>query len=510
MAYRHYFLSLVTLVLGIVAYWSGLVEIVSRWNEQAAYSHGYIIPFIVLYILWERLPTLREAMNQPAWIGLVIISIALAGLIIGELSALYILLQYSFILFLVGWAFVTIGDATRYIIVPLAMLLLVIPLPYIIEVALSSQLQLWSSTLGVEMIRAFNIPVFLEGNSIDLGDYQLQVVEACSGLNYLFPLMSLGLVIAYFYQAPLWKRLLLIVATIPITVLMNSLRIAIVGISVEYGGIQLAEGILHDFEGWVIFILCTGILLGLVWLLEKWHWEPQPTKTVFSIKPISQQLWNMDYNRTINYWPLWSACGLMLMVTILLPLLDREHDNTVRMTELSSIPLQIGEWRGKRALLSPQISEKLGADATFLANYTQQNKAVPVNLYIAHYHSQRKGVSPHSPRVCIPGGGWEIRHFQRVTIEGHPANQVIIQKGHEKQLVYYWFFNGDQVIANEYVNKWYLFQNALWHNRTDGSLVRYITPIMKNESLEEADNRVKSLIQQTNRVLYQKLLSVGR
>ena len=119
------------------------------------------------------------------------------------------------------------------------------------------------------MIRAFNIPVFLEGNIIDLGGYRLQVVEACSGLNYLFPLMSLGFIIAYFYQAAFWKRLFIVLVTIPITVLMNSIRITLVGVSVNYGGISLAEGILHDFEGWIIFILSVAILFVIIWLFEQ-------------------------------------------------------------------------------------------------------------------------------------------------------------------------------------------------------------------------------------------------
>ena len=125
------------------------------------------------------------------------------------------------------------------------------------------QLQLLSSQLGVAFIRLFHIPVFLEGNVIDLGVYKLQVVDACSGLRYLYPMMSLGFLAAYLFQAPLWQRAIVFLSTIPITIAMNSLRIGLVGILVDHFGPQDADGFLHMFEGWIIFIACAGLLAGL-------------------------------------------------------------------------------------------------------------------------------------------------------------------------------------------------------------------------------------------------------
>ena len=142
-------------------------------------------------------------------------------------------------------------------------------MPYFIDAVLSWRLQIISSELGVAFIRLFQIPVFLEGNVIDLGQYKLQVVEACSGLRYLYPLMSLGFLAAYFFQAPLWQRALVFLSTIPITILMNSLRIGVVGIMVDNFGPQDADGFLHMFEGWIIFLACAILLVGLMHLLAR-------------------------------------------------------------------------------------------------------------------------------------------------------------------------------------------------------------------------------------------------
>src|SRR5262249_54860591 len=104
---------------------------------------------------------------------------------------------------------------------------------------------------------------------IDLGVYKLQVVEACSGLRYLYPLMSLGFLAAYLFQAPFWQRAVVFLSTIPITIAMNSLRIGIVGMLVDHFGPQDADGFLHLFEGWIIFVACAGLLAGIMYLLAR-------------------------------------------------------------------------------------------------------------------------------------------------------------------------------------------------------------------------------------------------
>ena len=98
------------------------------------------------------------------------------------------------------------------------------------------------------------MPVYLEGNVIDLGVTMLQVAEACSGLRYLFPIMSFTYVFAVLYRGPLWQKLVLLALAVPVAVMMNAVRIGIIGILVDRYGVAQAEGFLHVFEGWVVFL----------------------------------------------------------------------------------------------------------------------------------------------------------------------------------------------------------------------------------------------------------------
>jgi len=261
---------LVSLIILIYIYYDGLSYMVKFWNEREEYGHGFIIPFITLFLIWQKSDQLEKLKYTGSWLGVVLLSIGLLLFFIGELSSIYTIIQYASLIALFGAVFSLMGaQSFRIILVPLFILLFMIPLPNFLYNNLSSQLQLISSQIGVSVIRLFDISVFLEGNVIDLGVYKLQVVEACSGLNYLFPLMTLAFITAYFFTGAFWKKAIIFLSSIPITILMNSFRIGAIGVTVEYWGTEMAEGFLHDFEGWAVFMSCIGILIAEMWILAR-------------------------------------------------------------------------------------------------------------------------------------------------------------------------------------------------------------------------------------------------
>ena len=148
------------------------------------------------------------------------------------------------------------------------MLLTMFPFPNFLYTKISWQLKLISSQLGVTIMQAFGMSAFREGNVIDLGFTQLQVVDACSGLRYLIPLVVLGLLLAYFFKAAFWKRVVVVVSTIPLSIVTNGLRIALTGVVYEQWGAELAEGFFHGFSGWFIFIVSLGTLFLEMWVLQ--------------------------------------------------------------------------------------------------------------------------------------------------------------------------------------------------------------------------------------------------
>src|SRR5262245_31933009 len=259
-----------SVLVALAAFSGPLKELVNRWIKHDEYSHGFFIPLIVAWLLWSRRDAIRDSMGRPSWAGLALLAVAALMHIAGELSALFVLSQVGFVIALMAIALCVGGfPLLRVTFIPLGFLVFAIPLPYFVDSALSWRLQLLSSEIGVAFIRLFQIPVYLAGNVIDLGPYKLQVVEACSGLRYLYPFLSLGFLAAYMFQAPMWQRVLVFLSTIPITILMNSFRIGLIGLMVNQWGPQSADGFLHFFEGWIIFLACAVLLLAEVYLLAR-------------------------------------------------------------------------------------------------------------------------------------------------------------------------------------------------------------------------------------------------
>ena len=488
-------------LLAIPTFSEGISELIRRWGEGEEYSHGYMIPFVSAYLIWQRKGLLKTLEFKPSWFPVGLVALGLVISVVGELSALYVLIHFSLILIILAMAWSLMGwHAFKYVFIPLALLAFAIPLPYFLETTLTADLQLISTKLGVGFIRLFEIPVYVEGNVIDLGEYQLQVVEACSGLRYLYPLMGVGFIIAYFYQVEFWKRALVFISTIPITILMNSLRIGIIGILVENWGQGMADGFLHYFEGWIIFIACLALLLGEMWLLNRFSKDSRSFSQLFTI-PSGPEFEGEEIEEKSRDLPRqFIACvALVIMAFLVIQTIDTRAEIIPPREKFVSFPLNFDGWAGQQENLQPIIYNALGLTDYVLNDYSKGNSP-PVNFYVGYYESQRKGSTPHSPRLCIPSGGWSITDLKRVELEieglNRPikVNRAIIQYGSSKQLVYYWFKQRGRDMANEYWVKWYLLADSISLNRTDGSLVRLVTPILPNEKEVDAEMRLNEFL----------------
>jgi len=471
------------------------------WLNSEEYSHGILIPFISLFLVWQKKNHIAEIPFKGSWIGVSIVLLGLGVYFLGALATLSLVVQYAFLIVLCGLVLAVAGPRVfKEIWVALLLLAFAIPLPVYLYQGLSTKLQLISSQLGVSLIRLCDISVYLEGNVIDLGAYKLHVVEACSGLRYLFPLMSLAFIFAFFFKAAFWKRALVFLSSLPIAVLMNSFRVGVIGILVEYRGPSMAEGFLHDFEGWAIFMACTAILIGEVWALTRISKDPRPLREVFGVTfpeplPAGTSLRERTLPREF-----WVVGGLLMIAAGLSLSLEKREELIPPRMALAAFPMKMDAWQGRREIMEQQYVDKLKFDDYILANFARDG-APPINLYAAYYVSQRKSVSMHSPRACIPGDGWQIKSFETVSVPGVRlygdvlrANRVLIQRGDERQLVYYWFQQRGRNMTNEYLVKWYLFRDALMLNRSDGALVRLTTPAPEGEDLAKTEGRLVSFL----------------
>ena len=487
---------LVLAVLVCVAAFSGaLLDLGARWSWYGEeYSHGMLIPIVAAWLLWSRRAVLGASFGPPAWSGLILILIAMAMYITGELSAIYIFAQVGFIVALLGIV-LGVGGYSLFKVssAPIAFLIFAIPPPNFIESVLTLRLQFISSELGTWFIKIFQVPVYLEGNIIDLGDHQLEVAEACSGLRYLFPLLSLGVLLGYLFRAPLWQRVVVVLSTIPITIVMNSARIGMVGVTVAYWGPQMADEVLHAFEGWLIFAACLALLMAEVYLFARLS-----GKAFAEVLRLPRAAANSPpHDVPMRPAPIIAIVCILCVTGLTAHFVSGRAEMVPDRLRFATFPARIGQWQGHASSLDRQTERVLHFDDYILSDYVPPD-GKGINLYVAYYASQHDVKTIHPPLLCLPAGGWNITNLGKTKYPDAGGdvvvNRLIIEQNSIKQVVYYWYDEGGRKIADEYWAKWYLLADAITKNRTDGSLVRITTPILFGETERDADERLQSFL----------------
>jgi exosortase D (VPLPA-CTERM-specific) len=480
-----------------VLFWEAAGNLWFRWGQQQELSHSYFIPLISLYLVWLNRETVRKSVGGPSFAGIAIIGAAVALLLLGKLTSIF-LFQHLGIVVAIAGLVASFGGLSllRTVAAPVAFLFFAVPPPYWVITILSFNFQQMSSILGVAMVELMGIPVHLSGNIIDLGEYRLQVAEACSGLRYLFPFLSLGVMAAYMYRGPVWQRLAIVAATVPITIVMNSLRIAVTAALVQAYGTEHAEGALHFFEGWVVFLFCLAALFGLIAIFAR---TAKPRVNPLDALTTPDLPMTAPGAARSSLAPV--AGGVFALIAGGLGLSQAATTDSLVIPERRDFDGVLAEfddgWDKEVRPIDPTVAEVLGADDTIVVNLSSPQGDV-YNLYMAYLDAQRDGRSWHSPRQCIPGGGWKItRHTieKTRTAAGAPFtyNRMIIENRDNRQLVYYWYDQRGRKVANEFVMKFWLIVDAVTRKRSDGAMVRLITPVLDGMTVEEADAKLQEM-----------------
>ena len=485
--------ALVALLLGALYYgaFSWLVRV--DWLRED-YSASALVPLIAGYLVYERRAALSAADASPSWYGLLPVLAGLALFWLGELAGEFFTLYLSFWLVLVGLIWCWMGSrrllALRF---PLFILLAMFPLPSYLSDLVTLRLKLISSWLGVWVMRLYGLSAYREGNIIDLGFTRLQVVDACSGLRYFVPLLVLAILLAGYYRAPFWKRLLFVLSAIPVSVLTNGMRIASVGILYQFFGPVVAEGFFHDFSGWFIFMFSLALLLLELKLWKRLFPDGAPQQ----VEPAARRDTPRQVPGKLSPVPAQLVLPLLLIIATLVASSSVDfRQRVVPARSFSDFPLEIAGWQGSRVALEQAALDRLDLDQYAMVDY-RDSRGRMVNFYTAYYGSQSKGESIHSPASCLPGSGWSFEESGAVPVPLAQAggtmrvNRACMQRGGSKELTYYWFPQRGRVLTSAWQLKLYTFWDALTRRRTDGALVRLITPVYETERLSDAEARLQ-------------------
>lgn len=483
--------------LGILAaltvwlYGSTLAHLVLQWWQDPNFSHGFFVPLFSGFVVWEQRSKLARLTIRPSWTGLPIIAVGLSVMIVGRMGAELFLSRSSLLLVLAGLIILFFGwNFFRAVFFPWAFLILMIPIPAIILNQVTFPLQLLAAKVAAAVLPLLGVPVFREGNIINLPKMPLEVAEACSGIRSLMSLVTLAIIYGYLMEKRRWARWLLALASVPITVIANDVRIVGTGLLVQYWDPAIAEGYYHASWGWLIFVVSLAMLYGLHRLVC--FLSPESNGESFTPSVQSAPIQFSGLKRATTSFIL--ATLLIAAAAIFLQAHSRSEVFPSRL-ELKQFPTQLGDSTGTDIPIDQDTLDVLGHGDFLHRVYRDSENGPPIDLFIAYYRSQRAGETPHSPQHCLPGSGWTPVQNQRILLAtaGHqpfPVNRYLIAKGTSRQLVLYWFWAHGRGVASEWEAKHYLVKDSIQMNRSDGSLIRITAPMYEGETADAAQQRV--------------------
>jgi exosortase len=256
-----------------------LTHLAMQWWTDPDFSHGFFVPLFSAFVIWQERSRLTNLRPRPSWSGLFFLAAGLCLLILGQLGAELFLSRLSLLIVLGALTVLFLGwNFFRALLFPWAFLLLMIPIPAIIFNQITFPLQLLASKVASTTLPWMGVPVLREGNVIVLPAMALEVAEACSGIRSLMSLATLAIIYGYLMERKISIRVLLALASIPIAVAANSLRIVGTGLLVQYWDPEKAQGFFHEFSGWLIFVVSL-IMLYLLHRVVRIFWGEETAKS---------------------------------------------------------------------------------------------------------------------------------------------------------------------------------------------------------------------------------------
>lgn len=484
---RHFFWILLVFLAWTIIYINHFYPLVGQWNDEDN-SHSYLVVPVFLYLLWLRRKEIESATSTSFILGLVIIVFSMIIMIFGRLGSLETLVYISMWMSLAGIFLFFLGHHVfRFIVFPFIILIFAIPLPAFVNNLASLKLKLWSSSLAANILKGLSVPVYREGNIIDLGVAQLQVVDACSGLRYLFPTIFLALLAGRFFLKSNWSRIILVLISPFLTILSNSFRVAVTGVLVRYVDPRLGEGFFHDFSGWLVYMFML-LLLGVMTIVLKYtenRYYYQTKGTGSAPETIPTQL------VLSRYTPWKSVIGLLIFMSASLLQLHMVNSQTVpERKDFSSFPEHIGMWQGERFTLSREVLNSLWADDYMGGYYFNPVTDNSMHLLISYYETQTTRKTAHAPTSCLLGGGWILLRKQVAPPDiengrAFPVKAMLMEQAGSRILANFWFEQRGRLITSEYLNKMYLLWDSIVLNRTDGALIRAEMYLHPDQTMDE-------------------------
>ncbi len=495
--------GLVLLVAFGVLYAPVFLEVVGQWMSNDLYSYGILVPGLSAWLVWARRDRLGAAVVGPSYLlGVPVLAVGLAMLVAGRAGGIESAEALSMVVTLAGGILLLLGKAVfRVIAVPIAYLLLMLPIWEVFTSRLHLPFQLFSAEVGVALLQMLGVPAYQQETVIELPRIVLEVAQACSGVNYLVAVIAIGLPLAYLFLEGWVPRVLLIVLGVGIAVIGNAVRVTLIGLLAHYGFAGDVHGPYHVLQG--LFVSMTGyaaLFVGLALLRRRGALPqdepviPAAARTTRRVAPPASVRGHVGRGLAV--------AAAFAVVAGLVGRLGLEP--RVLGGDLRALPLSIGEWLGATDVSEyPEIWSG-GADDQLLRRYQTADGGL-VRLYVGYYSRQAKG------KELI---NYRARHVDReaaplivATPDGRSVElRVLVRRdGVRHRLMIFWYDLGGRVVSDPYAVKALTVWNAIRGQGTNGAVIVLTADVTATSDIERLSARTVAFARDLLPILHRYL-----
>jgi EpsI family protein len=469
-----------------------LPDLIKDWSVST-YSYGFLVPIIAGYLAWQKRDRLKKLLVVPSYWGILSLVFAVLLFLIGQIITDSSLMRVSMVLSIAALIQSMLGPHfARCLRFPLFYLALMIPLPYVLVDTIVNYLMFFDARHSASILQLLGIPIYLDSNFLYLPTITLEVADACSGISSIFALIVLAVVYTYFLPLSATSKAFVVACTVPIAVFSNLIRIVMtVGLTYYLGPVVLASPI-HKFHATFNFLLSVFLLVALTKLLRQKYQTPAkrnddldaPPSAVLTI-PSARSSWKVSA----------ISASVMILAIWLSALLEGAPAVALARVDLAAIPTAVPAFNSVAkawpdAYVDPKAEH---AQSRFFATVDR----VPIELFLGYRADNSSGERLQSPKLALPER-WSYLWVRPDDIKGRYSeringNWMLTQMQRERRLVFYWYQSSESTFGGEIYYRFALLKERLMNSPGDMFVVRLATPVIENESIESAQERLRSL-----------------
>lgn len=482
--------------LGYIFYlWTSSINV----DEKKFFTQYHNIFFapLALYMIVRNTFKLWSG-GTKNYYGILFVVFSFALCLFGGFSSIYYVANIGFVLSLTGLCVAYWGLGwVRVNWNALILLLVIIPLPQFILINIYTRFAAVISRLSVYIAQASGLTVFIDGNVINFGSISKHVMEVGAPCAYLFFFVALGVSLLYFLRPGVIQYAATLLAG-PVILFGFAVIRTIVMVWIANARDSGAVNAFYSMTSGGNFLAAVIVSQLLLFAAMKYLDFHREKVTGGNVAPRGVSLMRFGWPEMRSPLIASAATAFILSVSIFSGIHVSSGDREMPHRNFHDFPLVLGAWKGSKVPVDPEMLKSMQLKDNLSADYFSNDGTDKVNIWVAYYGNQRPGASIHSPKACLPGSGWEMYDDKLISAEWFQnykkdvkINRAIMKIGSDKQLTYYWYNVAGKTITNEYAMKWYIFWNKMIRSRTDGALIRLITPIKEGEPPDAADSRLR-------------------